>query len=310
MAGAGAGLEQGPGDPEAPGVAPEDLRDWAGLPEHLLMKVAGTLVAQTEAGEAARLKEVNPTVWTAERLQVKMAKRKVDGNCLFVFARVCKGWRKAQLKVGGPLRTRVESDVILPGSVALAKWALAEGCPRKLQAHPSKGELGYRMAEAAARYGHLELVKWLCREFPDGGGFLMDLRVMASAVRRGNLELVRWLRGEGCDWSFTCERLLLRPGSWRSCSGCGARAARGTPRRATMQSTMVTWRRCAGPARTAARGPPTLGTGRPRSLATPTTSATSSTISRWRATPSTRPQRVFHLPSINQWIQSSFTATQ
>ena len=77
------------------GVAPEDLRDWAGLPEHLLMKVAGTLVAQTEAGEAARLKEVNPNVWTAERLQRQMAKRKREGNCLFVFARVCKGWRKA-----------------------------------------------------------------------------------------------------------------------------------------------------------------------------------------------------------------------
>ena len=29
----------------------------------------------------------------------------------FVFARVCKGWRKAQLKVGAPLRTRVESDI-------------------------------------------------------------------------------------------------------------------------------------------------------------------------------------------------------
>ena len=202
MAGAGAGLEQGPGDPEAPGVTPEDLRDWAGLPEDLLVKVAAKVVAQNEAGWAAQQKRNG---YREEVIQEEMAARKREGNCLFIFARVCKGWRKTQLKVGGRLRTRVVSDVILPGSVALAKWALAEGCPRKLQAHPSKGELGYRMAEAAARYGHLELVKWLCREFPDGGGFLMDLRVMASAVRSGNLELVRWLRGEGCDWSFTCE---------------------------------------------------------------------------------------------------------
>ena len=34
----------------AAGVAPEEWRDWAGLPEHLLMKVAGKLVARTEAG--------------------------------------------------------------------------------------------------------------------------------------------------------------------------------------------------------------------------------------------------------------------
>ena len=34
-----------------------------------------------------------------------------------------------QPKVGGPLRSRVKSDVLLPGRVELAKWALAEGCP-------------------------------------------------------------------------------------------------------------------------------------------------------------------------------------
>ena len=49
MAGAGAGVELGPGDPEAPGAAggvdPEELRDWAGLPEDLLVKVASMLVA-------------------------------------------------------------------------------------------------------------------------------------------------------------------------------------------------------------------------------------------------------------------------
>ena len=63
-----------------------------------------------------------------------------------------KKWRKAQLKVGGRLRTRVHSDVILPGQVALAKWALAEGCPRE------DGD-GDTMASAAAQHGHLELVR-------------------------------------------------------------------------------------------------------------------------------------------------------
>ena len=53
----------GPGhqDPEAPGKAgpgpPRPGSGWAGLPEDLLVKVASTLVAQTEAGWAAQCKE-------------------------------------------------------------------------------------------------------------------------------------------------------------------------------------------------------------------------------------------------------------
>ena len=136
---------------------------------------------------------------TVEQIQEKMAERKRNGNCLFVFARVCRGWRKAQLEVGGPLRTRVKSDVIMPGSVALAKWALAEGCPR------DNGD--FDMARYAAMYGHLELVKWLCGE----GGFAMDEGVMTSAAMSGNLELVRWLRGEGCPWGWeTCWRAIQK----------------------------------------------------------------------------------------------------
>ena len=112
----------------AAGVAPEEWRDWAGgLPALVLGKVAGTVISQTEAGWAAVLKEWG---WPEGEIQERMAKRKRDGHCLFVFARVCKEWRKAQLKVGGPLCTRVKSDVIAPGSVALAKWALAEGVPQ------------------------------------------------------------------------------------------------------------------------------------------------------------------------------------
>ena len=167
-------------------------RDWGnacgkGLPAEVMAMIAEGVVAQTEAGWAAQRKERNPAYWTEERLQERMAKRKVDGNCLFVFARVCKNWRKAQLEVGGPLRTRAHSDVIMLGSVALVKWALVEGCPRK------NGN-GITMAEVAAAHGHLELVKWLCGE----GGFAMDVDVMDYAARSGNLELVQWLRGEGC----------------------------------------------------------------------------------------------------------------
>ena len=161
----------------AAGVAPEEWRDWAGgLPEEVLGKVASTLVAQTEAGWAAYAKKCG---CTEAQIQAKVDERKRGGDCLFVFARVCKPWRKVQLKVGGPLRSRVLSDVIPPGRPALAKWALAEGCPRERYFY-------YNMAHATARYGHLELVKWLCGE----GGFAMDERVMWRAACSGNLELV------------------------------------------------------------------------------------------------------------------------
>ena len=66
----------------------------------VLGKVAEKVISQTEAGWAAQLKRGG---WSETRIQEVMAKRERDGNCLFVFARVCKNWRKAQLKVGGPL---------------------------------------------------------------------------------------------------------------------------------------------------------------------------------------------------------------
>ena len=197
------------------GVAPEDGRDWAGgLPADVLAKVAETLVAQDEAGYAARLRENNPNA-SEDQIQNEMAWRKHEGNCLFVFARVCKGWRETQLKVGGPLRTRVKSDVIKPGSVALMKWALAEGCPR------DDGGGSRTLAWVAARCGHEELVRWLIQE----QGFAMDWTVMISAAVGGNLELVKWLRGEGCDWSeTTCMRAAeagrLGVLKWLRANGC------------------------------------------------------------------------------------------
>ena len=216
---AGAGVEQGAeGAPSPPGrtggPGPGKGPDWAGgLPLDVLAKVAETLVAQPEAALAAQWKrEGIPEAEIQERLEKR--KRLGPSRGLFVFARVCKGWRKAQLKVGGPLRTRVLSDVIMPGQVALAKWALAEGCPRARYWRNN-------MAAAAAFYGNLELVRWLIQE----QDVAMTRNVMAIAGRSGNLELVRWLRGEGCDWDTrTCEYAAaagcLAVLQWLRANGC------------------------------------------------------------------------------------------
>ena len=177
--------------PEKAGRTPSPRAgsDWAGLPEELLAKVAEALVAQHEAGWAAQL-QIEYSWMTEEDIQRHMARCKRGGNCLFVFARVCKGWRKAQLKVGGPLRTRVPSDVIAPGRVELAKWALAEGCPREKEKKFGNSISTYaNMATLAAWYGHLELVQWLCREH----GFAAGGRMKLSAAQSGNQELVEWL---------------------------------------------------------------------------------------------------------------------
>ena len=193
---AGAGAGQAPEGAQAPGATggggPRAGPDWANLPADLLAKVAETLVAQNEAGWAAGLKEdgLDHDLWSEEEIQAKMAERKREGNCLFVFALVCRGWRKTQLKVGGRLCTRVRSDVIAPGRVELAKWALAEGCPREKEKKFGNSISTYaNMATLAAWYGHLELVQWLCREH----GFATGGRMKLSAAQSGNRELVEWL---------------------------------------------------------------------------------------------------------------------
>ena len=121
MGKAWSGLGQGPGGPEALGAAggagpadpgPPEWRDWAGgLPAEVLERVAVLYRAQTEAGWAAQLKE-----WglSEENIQETMARQKREGNCLLVFALVCKGWRRAQLKVRG----------------RCVQWLRGEGCPR------------------------------------------------------------------------------------------------------------------------------------------------------------------------------------
>jgi len=191
------------------------------VPDEVLAQVAEALVAQTEAGWLAQRKKDG--WWTEEGIQREIAERNHQGNCLFVIARVCRRWRKAQLKVGGPLRTRVGSDVIAPGRVALAKWALAEGCPREGR---SAWWGSASMAEIAAEYGHMELVRWLIQEQGFPMGDMGDRRkLMGMAARGGNLELVRWLRGEGCDWSaFTCQYAAARGHlevlQWLRANGC------------------------------------------------------------------------------------------
>ena len=72
-----------------------------------MAKIAETLVARPRRS-GRRQSRGGAGLEDVIQEEVKVEKREGDGNCcLFAFALVCKGWRKAQLKVGGPLRTRV-----------------------------------------------------------------------------------------------------------------------------------------------------------------------------------------------------------
>ena len=204
----------------SPRVPEEDRRDWAGgLPDEVLERVAATLVSQTEAGWAAQLEDWG---WGPAGIAKRLARRRLKGNCLFVFAMVCKPWRAAQRRVPGRLRTRVKSDVLLPGRAALVRWALAEGCPRAgANAFSLSTETQQTLASEAASHGDMELVRWLCGE----GGFAMDEKVMAKAALGGNLELVRWLRAEGCSFTASACRAAAQGGRlrvlrWLRAEGC------------------------------------------------------------------------------------------
>ena len=236
-------LEEDASPPQtAPGVAPQDWRDWAGgLPVEVLAKVAGKVVAQNDAAWAA-WRSTPRGVWQyeseedrAEFIESDVEFRKRNGSSLYMFARVCKEWRQAQLKVcRGRLHTCVESHVILPGRVALAKWALADGCKSEEQGalapdtmvhlaarHGHRelvqwlcGEGGFEMDVGvmweAAKYGHRELVQWVRRE----QGFALDEMVMHRVARIGNLEMVQWLRGQGCLWDDNTCYEAVSEGHW------------------------------------------------------------------------------------------------
>ena len=177
-----------------PAPAPEDLRDWAwGLPWEVLARVGEIHIAQAEAAWAAWLKRDG---CSEEEIREEMEERAAEPSGLFALALVCKGWRAAQLKVGARLRSRAGSDVMMPGRVELAKWALAEGCPREDEEDPKR-----TLACVAASHGHLEMVRFLCKNADEGGaGFAMDEGVMHCAAWSGSQELVQRLWVDGCSW--------------------------------------------------------------------------------------------------------------
>ena len=211
----------------------------------VLAKVAEKFVALRTAAWLKKQREGIPISTSEEEIQELMEWIKTEGSPsegLFAFAMVGRQWRKAQLKIGGPLRTGVRLDAILPGRAALAKWALEEGCPRE----GMWGD-GHNIAHVAAEYGHGELSQWLCEE----GGFEMDEEVMLWAAYGGNVELVQWLRVNGCPWHERTCTMAAQGGRlevlrWAREHGCdwSASTCSGAVRRGDLE--VLQWLRANG----------------------------------------------------------------
>ena len=206
-------------------------RDWAeGLPDDVLAKIATAIVRQADAAfiesRIQRIKTWNnpqnkPSDYfehiTNTRANLYKAQRAKPGRSLFVFATVCKRWRTVQQIVGNPLRSHAVTDVVRHGRVALAKWALANGCPNNTSWRGTE----MLMVDTAAMFGHMDLVQWLCQD----RGHTIDRNVMAWAASSGNLNLVQWLRSEGCPWdgdtySFAARKGHLELMKWLHANGC------------------------------------------------------------------------------------------
>ena len=77
------------------------------------------------------------------------------------------------------------------GHLEMLKWLHAHGCPWDEET-----------STLAARGGHLEMLKWARSE---GCPWHKD-EMCTEAARRGHLEVLKWLRAEGCPWNvWTCQ---------------------------------------------------------------------------------------------------------
>ena len=246
-------------------AAPEDQRDWAGLPTEVLVDVARRLQRSTHARYAARKRKlgerVNGVLGAADDPSL-------DVHGLFAFAMVCKGWRAAQVRVGnGKLKTRA-TCVLDHHHLPLLLWALRQGLPTV------PPDTGYRysgyyrrrttaktnLCDLAAFVGFAGGLRYL--HAATGTHALKSLKVTKNttthALRGGCVEVLEFLDSPSMKWSTPVSSgdLLLSSSSWASlaarrtdararrrcvrrppraaasprCSGCRRRASRATRR--------------------------------------------------------------------------------
>ena len=205
------GVPAAPGS--APGAAPEDWRDWGGLPVEVLANVAEKYAAHADKRWARGMKRGSFPLMCSKAVKRHFPTRTARGAFLLPFALVCKTWRKAQLKVGKMCTTI--SDVVLStcsardGGTRLMKFMRDQGLP-----------LNADVMKYAAWGGDLKLVQWLRRK-----RCAWDGQACAYAAGRGHLKVLEWLRANGCPWDRSTTKSAVLNGHvevlrWARENGC------------------------------------------------------------------------------------------
>ena len=178
-------------------AAPEDQRDWAGLPTEVLLDVARRLQRSTHARYAARKRKLGERV-NGPRDPGVADDPSLGVHGLFAFAMVCKGWRAAQVQVG-KLKTRA-TCVLDHHHLPLLLWALRQGLPTV----PPDVYSGYYRRRTTAKTNLCDLAAFV--------GFAGGLRYLHAATGTHALKSMKVtknttthaLRGGCVEVSRTC----------------------------------------------------------------------------------------------------------
>lgn len=128
------------------------------------------------------------------------------GICLFAMALTCRAFRNAQVGLlslpgdRGRLKSQpgVLADAAAAGNLDYVTWLVSEArCPQTTN-H------SHEPCQAAAREGHLDVIRWLRGRHAPWGKMTSYL-----AARGGHLEVLKWLREQDppCPWNPKACRL-------------------------------------------------------------------------------------------------------
>lgn len=87
---------------------------------------------------------------------------------------------------------------------------------KKLKSKQGFRTLDSRIVMAAARGGHLHVLKWLQNAPGPGKGPNLTSEVLGSAAEGGHLDVIRWLRSKGCPWNELTSNKAAAAGSLES----------------------------------------------------------------------------------------------
>lgn len=154
------------------------------------------------AGSAAKEGFMNLVVWAKEkgcRFSLNTFRQAVQGGNLTILS-----WLKES---GCPTHFSAVNDAIASGQLEALKW-LKKEC----WTHPALWR-SMTLPGIAARYGKVQILKWLHMEGCDLG--TMGVWTCTQAAAGGHLHVLKWLRLNKCPWSSTTLNAAAEAGHFK-----------------------------------------------------------------------------------------------